>query len=177
MTFTPTTTRSFHFTSHDNSTMAAADPSAGPHTNPPAPISVSAEATPKQRTASPSQDVPPSPTPMSGPTLPLTYDSLLSAHAKIKPSIHETPVLTSTAISEIASTAQTPEDLVGTRWEGQTPARPRMRFFFKCENMQKVGAFKIRGATHALARLRDEDLRNGVLTHSSGTLQCFRSFF
>jgi hypothetical protein len=43
-----------------------------------------------------------------------------------------------------------------------------MRLFFKCENYQKVGAFKARGAFHAIARLSDEQLQKGVVTHSSG---------
>lgn len=44
-----------------------------------------------------------------------------------------------------------------------------MHLFFKCENYQRIGAFKIRGAFHALSRLSDDQVRNGVVTHSSGT--------
>ncbi len=40
--------------------------------------------------------------------------------------------------------------------------------FLKCENFQRVGAFKFRGATHAVLRLNDHDAKNGVITHSSG---------
>jgi len=101
--------------------------------------------------------------------LPLERSSVQSAHKVIKHLIHETPVLTSQTLNDLASTPQTPDALVGTPYEGQTPARPKINFFFKCENYQRIGAFKIRGASHALTRLSDEDLRNGVVTHSSGT--------
>lgn len=100
---------------------------------------------------------------------PLTRASVESALELIKPYIHRTPVLTSTTLSNLASTPQTPEALIGTAFEGHTPARPRMRLFFKCENFQRIGAFKSRGAFHALARLSDEELSKGVVTHSSGT--------
>ncbi|MGC2766059.1 MAG: pyridoxal-phosphate dependent enzyme, partial [Candidatus Acidiferrum sp.] len=42
------------------------------------------------------------------------------------------------------------------------------RLYFKCENLQKTGSFKIRGATNAIFSLTDEDVRRGVVTHSSG---------
>ena len=101
-------------------------------------------------------------------TLPLKRSSVQAAHAQIKKNVHRTPVLTSTTLSELASTPQTPEALVGTPFEGQTPARPKINFFFKCENYQRIGAFKIRGAFHALSRLDKEELARGVVTHSSG---------
>ncbi|OCL02304.1 tryptophan synthase beta subunit-like PLP-dependent enzyme, partial [Glonium stellatum] len=100
--------------------------------------------------------------------LPLTRSSVIAAHALIKPYIHETPVLTSTTLSTLASTPQSADALRGTEFEGQEPARPKIRLFFKCENFQKVGAFKARGAFHAVARLGEEELRRGVVTHSSG---------
>lgn len=59
---------------------------------------------------------------------------------------HRTPVVTCAAIDEIAG----------------------RRLFFKCENFQKVGAFKFRGAMNAVSRLDDETARRGVVTHSSG---------
>lgn len=101
-------------------------------------------------------------------SLPLKRSSVEAAHAAIKEYIHYTPVLTSQTISKLASTPQSPEALVGTAFEGQTPARPKIRLFFKCENYQKVGAFKSRGAFHALSRLSQEQLSKGVVTHSSG---------
>ncbi|KAG0641193.1 tryptophan synthase beta subunit-like PLP-dependent enzyme [Tuber brumale] len=88
---------------------------------------------------------------MSPVQLPLTRESVLEAHTLIKSHIHRTPVFTSTTLSKLASSGDTNVNLL-----------------FKCENLQKVGAFKIRGATHALARLTDEELRKGVVTHSSG---------
>ncbi|EPE34872.1 Tryptophan synthase beta subunit-like PLP-dependent enzyme [Glarea lozoyensis ATCC 20868] len=87
---------------------------------------------------------------------PLTRASVLEAHERIKPYIHHTPVLTNTYLDELASTPQSPEALVGTEWEGQEPARPKIRFYFKCENFQRVGAFKVRGAFHAVGRLMGE---------------------
>jgi threonine dehydratase len=105
---------------------------------------------------------------------PLTRESIVAAHELIKPHIHHTPVLTNTTLSNLASTPQTPESLIGTQWEGQTPARPKFRLFFKCENFQRIGAFKVRGAFHAVLRLiedhgLEEVRKKGVVTHSSGT--------
>lgn len=96
-----------------------------------------------------------------------------AAYSLIQPHIHRTPLLTCTTLDTIASTPQTLEALVGTPYEGQTPARPRFRLFFKCENFQRIGAFKARGAFHALLRLieergEEEVRRRGVITHSSG---------
>ncbi|KAK9335762.1 tryptophan synthase beta subunit-like PLP-dependent enzyme [Lipomyces starkeyi] len=82
----------------------------------------------------------------------LTRQGVESAYALIKSKVKKTPVLTNESISTIA----TGSDEVPTT------------LFFKCENFQKGGAFKIRGATHALEKLRSEELDNGVITHSSG---------
>jgi threonine dehydratase len=95
--------------------------------------------------------------------LPLTPESIKQAHRTIKPYIHRTPVLTSMTLDRIASTPSKPG----------APA-PRFRLFFKCENYQKIGAFKARGAFHAVKHLIeelgiDEVRRRGVVTHSSGT--------
>ncbi|KAK7509620.1 pyridoxal-phosphate dependent enzyme-domain-containing protein [Phyllosticta citriasiana] len=107
---------------------------------------------------------------MADPTLspPLTRASVVAAHAAIAPHIHRTPIATSSTLSTFASTPQTPDDLAETEYAGMTPAQPRMRLFFKCENQQRVGAFKARGAFHALSRLSDVELGRGVVTHSSG---------
>ena len=99
---------------------------------------------------------------------PLTRSSVGAAHELIKKHIHRTPVFTSTTLSDLASTAQSQDALEGTPFEGQRPARPRIKLFFKCENYQRIGAFKIRGAFHALSRLGKEELSRGVVTHSSG---------
>lgn len=108
--------------------------------------------------------------------LPLTRSSVIAAHELIKPYIHHTPVLTNATITTLASTPQTPEALQGGQWEGQAPAQPVLRIWFKCENLQKIGAFKVRGAFHALERLKLEEgweagggRQRGVVTHSSGT--------
>ncbi len=69
-----------------------------------------------------------------------------SAHERIRPYIHRTPVMTSSAINEI-----TGADL-----------------HFKCENFQKAGAFKARGTTNAVFSLSEEEAVKGVATHSSG---------
>ncbi|KAH8912041.1 threonine dehydratase catabolic [Coniochaeta sp. PMI_546] len=104
---------------------------------------------------------------------PLTRNSVQAAHELIKPYIHRTPVLTNTTLNNLASTPQS--DLTGTRWEGRTPASPKLRLWFKCENFQRIGAFKARGAFHAIERLKQEPgweenggRERGVVTHSSG---------
>lgn len=107
----------------------------------------------------------------STPDLPLTRESVFAAAELIKPYIHVTPVHTSKTIDSFASTPQSERDLADTKWKGQTPAKPKIRLFFKCENYQKIGAFKARGAFHAVSRLSPEQRRKGVMTHSSGT--CF----
>ncbi|KAI5851899.1 tryptophan synthase beta subunit-like PLP-dependent enzyme [Tricharina praecox] len=89
---------------------------------------------------------------MSSTSQPLTRSSVLNALPLIAPYIHTTPVVTSTTLSSLS-----------------TPTTgPRLTLFLKCENLQKIGAFKIRGATHAIARLSDAELSRGVVTHSSG---------
>lgn len=77
--------------------------------------------------------------------LPALYD-IQSAHRRISPFIHRTPVLTSRLLDSIAGCG----------------------LYFKCENFQKVGAFKFRGATNAVLSLTDEQKKAGVVTHSSG---------
>lgn len=104
---------------------------------------------------------------------PLTRASVLAAHEIIKPHIHRTPILTNTTLTTLASTPQTPEALQGTQWAGETPANPKFRLFFKAENFQRIGAFKVRGAFHAVGRLIEEFgveevQKRGVVTHSSG---------
>ncbi|KAK4504140.1 hypothetical protein PRZ48_005056 [Zasmidium cellare] len=105
---------------------------------------------------------------------PLTRESVQTAHKRIEPYIHRTPTVTCETLNTIASTAQS------SRKDGQPDtipsagtAKPKVRLFFKCENQQKIGAFKARGAFHALGRLIEEEgaesvRRRGVVTHSSG---------
>ncbi|KAL8695218.1 MAG: hypothetical protein Q9218_000256 [Villophora microphyllina] len=95
-------------------------------------------------------------------TLPLERASVESAHKAIKEHIHCTPVVTSRTLNELASTPRSSAVLVGNGREGKIPAHPQIRLFFKCENYQKIGAFKSRGAFHALSRLSREELSNGV---------------
>lgn len=106
---------------------------------------------------------------------PLTRDSVIGAQALIKQHIHYTPVLTNATLTSLASTPQDPSVLADTEWAGQEPARPVLRLWFKCENLQRIGAFKVRGAFHALGRLIQEEgweagggREKGVVTHSSG---------
>lgn len=99
-------------------------------------------------------------------TPPLTRASVIEAHELIKPYIHLTPVVTSTTLSNLASSPRTTTNECIA--QDSAPARPKIRLFFKCENQQRVGAFKARGAFHALARLSPEERRRGVITHSSG---------
>ena len=75
-----------------------------------------------------------------------TLADMLIAHERIKPYIHRTPVLTSRFINELTGA----------------------ELFFKCENLQKAGAFKARGASNAVFGLSDEQAAKGVATHSSG---------
>tara|TARA_R110001583_G_C5634265_1_gene407323 strand:- start:1235 stop:2230 length:996 start_codon:yes stop_codon:yes gene_type:complete len=75
-----------------------------------------------------------------------TYDDVLSAHERIKPYIHLTPVLTSRFLNELTGA----------------------ELFFKCENFQKAGAFKVRGACNAVFGLDEATAKIGVATHSSG---------
>ncbi|MGE5424633.1 MAG: pyridoxal-phosphate dependent enzyme, partial [Syntrophothermus sp.] len=75
-----------------------------------------------------------------------TAEDILQAYQRVKPFIHQTPVLTSQAINRMTGA----------------------EVFFKCENFQKVGAFKARGATNAVRTLPAELYRGGVATHSSG---------
>ncbi len=76
----------------------------------------------------------------------LTLRDIQEAHERILPFVHRTPVLTSASL----------DALIGAQ------------LHFKCENFQKVGAFKARGAHNAVLSLSDEQARHGVVTHSSG---------
>ncbi|MEL7256909.1 MAG: beta-hydroxyaspartate dehydratase BhcB [Pseudomonadota bacterium] len=75
-----------------------------------------------------------------------TFDDMVTAHDRITPYIHRTPVLTSSYFNELTGA----------------------QLFFKCENFQKAGAFKVRGASNAVFGLSEEDAAKGVCTHSSG---------
>lgn len=71
---------------------------------------------------------------------------MLATLARIQPYIHRTPVLTCQTLDQMAGAS----------------------LFFKCENFQKMGAFKMRGAANAILQLTDEQRKRGVATHSSG---------
>ena len=75
-----------------------------------------------------------------------TWDDALAAHQRILPHIHRTPVLTSSFLDRLTGA----------------------RLFLKCENFQKAGAFKVRGASNAVFGLSDAEAARGVATHSSG---------
>ncbi|HUJ75924.1 MAG TPA: pyridoxal-phosphate dependent enzyme, partial [bacterium] len=83
---------------------------------------------------------------MSEAVLPLTIEDIRTAARRIAPHAHRTPVLTS----------RTMDGLTGAT------------LFFKCENLQRMGAFKFRGAVNAVFSLDDETARRGAATHSSG---------
>jgi threonine dehydratase len=76
----------------------------------------------------------------------VNFEDVRAAGARVAPHIHRTPVLTSELLDQIAGA----------------------RLFFKCENFQKTGSFKIRGATNAVLSLAEESAQRGVVTHSSG---------
>ncbi|WP_183507733.1 beta-hydroxyaspartate dehydratase BhcB [Methylobacterium brachythecii] len=75
-----------------------------------------------------------------------TLEDMLEARRRIAPYVHRTPVLTSRILNELTGA----------------------QLFFKCENLQKAGAFKARGASNAVFGLLDEQAVRGVATHSSG---------
>jgi len=74
------------------------------------------------------------------------FSDVVAAQELIKPYINRTPVMTSRQLNALAG----------------------VDLFFKCENFQKVGAFKFRGATNAIMNLTDAERSKGVVTHSSG---------
>lgn len=76
----------------------------------------------------------------------ISKSDIEQAHERIKPFIHQTPVLTCNTIKQLAGA----------------------ELFFKCENFQKIGAFKIRGGMNAVLSLPAEKIANGIATHSSG---------
>ncbi|NCO63892.1 MAG: pyridoxal-phosphate dependent enzyme [Flavobacteriales bacterium] len=76
----------------------------------------------------------------------MNKEILLQVHTRIKPYIHRTPVLTSQLINDMV----------------------QAKVFFKCENFQKMGAFKMRGAANAILSLSSDEQAKGVVTHSSG---------
>jgi threonine dehydratase len=75
-----------------------------------------------------------------------TFDDIRAAHGRIAPHVHRTPVMTSASLDAIAGA----------------------RLYFKCENLQRSGSFKMRGASNAVFSLSEEDAARGVVTHSSG---------
>ncbi len=75
-----------------------------------------------------------------------TFDDVLAAAERIAPFVHRTPIMTSATLDR--------------ELEAQV--------FFKCENLQKVGAFKARGAVNTVLSLSDQEAAGGVITHSSG---------
>src|SRR5262249_17334627 len=76
----------------------------------------------------------------------LNLETIRTAHRRIHPYVHRAPILTNSWLNDAC----------------------RASLFFKCENFQKIGAFKARGATNAVFALDDETARRGVATHSSG---------
>ena len=77
---------------------------------------------------------------------PPTWDAIRQAHARIAPRIHRTPILTSQSLDALAAA----------------------QFFFKCDNFQKTGSFKIRGAANAILSLTGAEAARGIVTPSSG---------
>jgi threonine dehydratase len=75
-----------------------------------------------------------------------SWETIVAAHARIAPRIHRTPVLTSSSFNGAAGA----------------------QLFFKCENFQKTGSFKIRGASNTILSLSDREVAHGIVTPSSG---------
>jgi threonine dehydratase len=76
----------------------------------------------------------------------VTFEDIVRAQLRLRDHVHETPVLTSTTLNQ----------------------RVGAEVFLKCENLQRIGAFKFRGAFNAISQLSDEEKERGVLTYSSG---------
>lgn len=76
----------------------------------------------------------------------ISKKNIEDAHLRIQSHIHNTPILTSSKLNALAGA----------------------ELFFKCENFQKIGAFKARGAINFALQLSNEELQNGLCTHSSG---------
>jgi threonine dehydratase len=79
-------------------------------------------------------------------SIPIGFDKIRASHERIRAHIHRTPVLTSELLNRASGAS----------------------LFFKCENFQRIGAFKARGATNAVFVLDEVTARHGVATHSSG---------
>ncbi|MFX1430462.1 MAG: threonine/serine dehydratase [Promethearchaeota archaeon] len=76
----------------------------------------------------------------------MSYKGIQNAYKRIKSYANKTPVMTSSTLNKLTNA----------------------KIYFKCENFQKVGAFKFRGAFNAICMLTDEEKKHGVITHSSG---------
>ena len=74
------------------------------------------------------------------------YKDVVDAYERVKGAVNETPIMTSRTLNELAGA----------------------EIFLKCENLQRVGAFKMRGAYNAISQLSEEEKAKGVITHSSG---------
>ncbi len=77
---------------------------------------------------------------------PPTWEAIVAAHMRIAPRIHRTPVLSSASLNTVAGA----------------------HLFFKCDNFQKTGSFKIRGASNAILSLSESEVAHGIVTQSSG---------
>src|SRR5437773_10658814 len=77
---------------------------------------------------------------------PVSFDDVAAAHERIRPQANRTPVLSSSTVDALTGA----------------------RVFFKCENFQRMGAFKFRGAYNAMSWLSPDERRRGVLAYSSG---------
>jgi len=75
-----------------------------------------------------------------------SWEAILAAHARIAPHIHRTPVLTSASFNALTGA----------------------QIFFKCDNFQKTGSFKIRGASNTIFSLSEQEIARGIVTQSSG---------
>src|SRR3989442_12641368 len=85
--------------------------------------------------------------PLASPLMPpVSFDDVAAAHERIRAQAKRTPVLSSSTIDALTGA----------------------RVFFKCENFQRMGAFKFRGAYNAMSRLAPDERKRGVLAYSSG---------
>ncbi len=101
----------------------------------------------------------------------MTPEAVLAAAERLAGVAHRTPVLTSRTLDEWLAAgvhAPTRSDTEGPSSAPAHPPAPGVRVFFKCENFQRMGAFKFRGAYNAISQLSESERAAGVITHSSG---------
>ena len=116
---------------------------------PRAEMNIRSTVTPKDQPIEPALDQP-------------TYEEILEARENLKGHAHRTKIFTSATLNN--ELTQVANELLGDKAD----ATKQVEVFFKCENLQKTGSFKFRGAFNAVSKLSDEQKAKGVLAYSAG---------